>query len=298
MLMPATLKSARETLFKRLSEKALTFADYQIGKGAAKRIVSAASNADYGNRASVEISNAVIESIIGKVEAPKMPGQSLGDLFERYIAEFLRSTFLSLSHLRPGKWSVDQITSRSEQAVAAYEQYSHLGDLATFCFQHRELAAALGNDYAISPDVVVTRAPEEDKVINHHGHFLSPGLAGRAPLRAAVNSSPILHACISCKFTLRSDRSQNARSEALNLIRNRKGRTPHIVIVTAECLPSRLASLALGTGDIDCLYHIALPELIEAVDRLDFPDAKDMLETMILGRRIRDITDLPLDLAV
>lgn len=72
----------------------------------------------------------------------------------------------------------------------------------------------------------------------------------------------------------------------------------HIVIVTAECLPSRLASLALGTGDIDFLYHIALPELIDAVDRLDFPDAKDMLDTMISGRRIRDITDLPLDLAV
>lgn len=59
-----------------------------------------------------------------------------------------------------------------------------------------------------------------------------------------------------------------------------------------------MASLALGTGDIDCLYHLALRELTDAVDDLDFPDAKDMLETMISGRRIRDITDLPLDLAV
>ena len=177
------------------------------------------------------------------------------------------------------------------------EQYAHLGDLAKFCLEHRELAAALGNDYAISPDVIVTRNPETDKVIDSGGSFLANGLAMRSPLRESVNQLPILHACVSCKFTLRSDRSQNARSEALNLIRNRKGRTPHIVIVTAECLPSRLASLALGTGDIDCLYHIALPELIAAVDRLDFPDAKDMLDTMIAGRRIRDITDLPLDLA-
>lgn len=296
--MPATLETARKELFRSLAEKVLNFGDYKIGKGTKSRLVTAASNSDYSNRASLEISNAVVESIVGRVTAVKIPGQSLGDIFERHVGDFLRSTFLSLAHLRPGNWSVDQITKRSEEAVASCEQYSHLGDLATFCLQHRELAAVLGNDYAISPDVIITRMPEPDEVIDSKGAFLSGNLAGRASLRAAINSRPILHACVSCKFTLRSDRSQNARSEALNLIRNRKGRTPHIVIVTAECLPSRLASLALGTGDIDCLYHIALPELIDAVDRLDFPDAKDMLETMISGRRIRDITDLPLDLAV
>jgi hypothetical protein len=56
--------------------------------------------------------------------------------------------------------------------------------------------------------------------------------------------------------------------------------------------------VALGTGDIDCLYHIALPELIESVDKDEFPDAYEMLQTMVAGRRIRDLTDLPLDLAV
>lgn len=33
----------------------------------------------------------------------------------------------------------------------------------------------------------------------------------------------------------------------------------------ARLIPSRLASLALGTGDLDTVYHFALPELIEAV---------------------------------
>jgi hypothetical protein len=127
---------------------------------------------------------------------------------------------------------------------------------------------------------------------------LAEGLAERATLRKTTNPLPVLHASVSCKFTLRSDRAQNSRSEALNLIRNRKGRSPHIVLVTAECLPSRLASLALGTGDIDCLYHIALPELGRALKELDFPDAKDMFDVMVEGRRIRDLTDLPLDLAV
>ena len=97
---------------------------------------------------------------------------------------------------------------------------------------------------------------------------------------------------------MRSDRAQNARSEALNLMRNRKGPLPHIVVVTGEPTPNRIASIALGTGDIDCVYHFALPELLETVQSLDFADAEEMLHTMIDGKRLRDIADLPLDLAI
>lgn len=143
--MPVTLKAARKELFKGLGESALTFADYSVGKGTAARTVTVASNADYGNRASLEISNAVVEATVGRGFSKKLPGQSLGDIFERQVAAFLRATFLSLPHLRPGKWAVNQITSRDESAVTAYEQYSHLGDLAAFCLEHRQLAAALGN---------------------------------------------------------------------------------------------------------------------------------------------------------
>ena len=108
----------------------------------------------------------------------------------------------------------------------------------------------------------------------------------------------ILHASVSCKWTIRSDRSQNTRTEALNLLRNRKGHTPHIVAVTAEPLPTRIATLALGTGDIDCVYHFALPELISAIEQADKQDQLDMLMAMIEGRRLRDISDLPFDLAI
>ena len=97
---------------------------------------------------------------------------------------------------------------------------------------------------------------------------------------------------------MRNDRSQNARSEALNLIRQRKGNTPHIVVVVAEPLPTRIASLALGTGDIDCVYHFALPELQQAIVDLDNADQLDLLQTLTEGRRLRDIADLPFDLAI
>ena len=81
-------------------------------------------------------------------------------------------------------------------------------------------------------------------------------------------------------------------------MRNRKGRLPHIVVVTGEPTPNRIASIALGTGDIDCVYHFALPELLETIQNLGFEDAEEMLHTMIDGKRLRDIADLPLDLAI
>ncbi len=81
-------------------------------------------------------------------------------------------------------------------------------------------------------------------------------------------------------------------------MRNRKGRLPHVVVVTAEPTPGRLASIALGTGDIDCVYHFALYELQATVKALGMDDAADMLAVMVDGKRLKDISDLPLDLAV
>ena len=117
-------------------------------------------------------------------------------------------------------------------------------------------------------------------------------------LRAANGPSPLLHASLSCKWTLRSDRAQNARAEALNLIRLRKGTQPHIAVILGEPLPSRIASIALGTGDIDCVYHFALPELRQAIDDAGGDDSRELLAMMIEGKRLRDIADLPLDLAI
>ena len=63
-------------------------------------------------------------------------------------------------------------------------------------------------------------------------------------------------------------------------------------------MPSRLASLALGTGDLDFIYHFALPELRDAASEIDHEEAVNLLNMMIEGDRLKDISDLPLDLAV
>lgn len=97
---------------------------------------------------------------------------------------------------------------------------------------------------------------------------------------------------------MRSDRAQNSRTEALGLIRNRKGRLPHIMVATGEPLPTRLASLALGTGDIDCMYHFALYELMNAINAVGTEETRELIEILVAGKRLKDISDLILDLAV
>ena len=181
--------------------------------------------------------------------------------------------------------------------IEQFEQYQHLNELGRLSKENPGLASALGSDYIIKPDIVIGREPEPDDFINKPYAVVDDDFALHTNIRAANNGLPILHASISCKWTIRSDRAQNARSEALNLMRNRKGRLPHIAVVTGEPLPSRIASIALGTGDIDCVYHFALLELMESLRNLSYPDAEEMVRIMIDGRRLRDIADLPLDLA-
>jgi hypothetical protein len=152
---------------------------------------------------------------------------------------------------------------------------------------------------ATPPDIVVGRQPLADKEINRFMPLIDADIdvASYTPLRNTNNPGLSLHATISCKWTIRSDRAQNTRTEALNLIRNRKGHLPHIVAVTAEPYPNRLASLTLGTGDLDCVYHFALPELLAATAEFS-EDQYDLLASMVTGRRLRDISDLPFDLAL
>lgn len=196
-----------------------------------------------------------------------------------------------MGHLRPGAFTITK-----GGGIAQFDQYAHLEDLEAIAKANREIATAIGSDYLIKPDIVVSREPEEDATINATGTLVDMDTARLTSLRKVNQEMAILHASISCKWTLRSDRAQNARSEGLNLVRNRKGRLPHIAVITAEPMPGRVASLALGTGDIDCVYHFALYELRKALVDQKREETLDTLDMMIEGKRLRDISDLPLDL--
>lgn len=250
------------------------------------------NNADKHSRISVALAKGILSQIEHPLNPIAVSGQTSGNLFEQITASFIEASFQELSHLRPGEW-VFSIGKR----VQEFEQYEHLAQLERALQTYKELRTAFG-DYLIKPDIVIGRLPVDDREINQNQNLISDDLAKHTPLRKQNSSRSILHASISCKWTIRSDRSQNSRTEGLNLIRNRKGNTPHIMIVTAEPYPQRIASLALGTGDIDCVYHIALPELQKAATEYNNEAVSEELEILINGKRLRDISDLPFDLAI
>ena len=249
------------------------------------------NNADSRSAASVRIGRGIMDRIGFPVKTERLAGQTAGHQFETATKDFLRDAFGLLAHLRPGEWEFSLGGN-----IGDYEQYRHLSEVSRLVEEHKELRIILG-DYIVTPDIVVCRKPVADETINENDVLLGEGeTATHTPLRRANSQADILHASVSCKWTIRSDRSQNARTEALNLVRNRKGKTPHVVVVVGEPLPSRIASLAYGTGDIDCIYHFALRELVEAA--ADDDSGSDLLDTLVSGRRLRDISDLPFDLAI
>lgn len=256
-----------------------------------------ATNADKDSTASVSIAKGIADRLLAETDE-RIAGQTSGKAFEEITMMFIKSTFPQLQHLRPGKWEIKKLGNRSKIKTSAFAQYEHLAYLTELTKANKKLSAMIGNDYMVAPDIVVYRELCTDEEINAPMLVVDDTLSKMADIRKANGGKAILHASISAKWTMRSDRAQNSRTEALNLIRNRKGHLPHIVVVTGEPLPSRISSLALGTGDIDCVYHFALNELIAAVNDYGHDDIKEILNTLIEGKRLKDISDLPLDLSV
>lgn len=269
------------------------------------------SFADGSSRASSEIARRMAKSLgFAQSGRERITGQNAGASFEQLTRDFVDASLKSLRHLRPGEW----VCRTDHSAISNFVQFKHLETIRELVDDNPTLAAAIGQGYVVTPDIVVLRRSVSDAEINRLGDFVEESSEGqpvattathtflreRNQSREAEGDLPMhLHASISCKWTIRSDRSQNTRTEALNLMRNRKGRLPNIVAVTAEPLPKRIASLALGTGYLDCVYHFALPELLAACQEIENGDEQlESLETMIDGHRLRDISDLPFDLCI
>jgi hypothetical protein len=259
-----------------------------------------ANIADKSSHSSRLIAQGIIDNMNHALCKKPPSSQTIGAVFSQLTMNYLNESFVFLDHIRPGNWQFS--ASQNRAGIAAFDQYKHLIDLSRLAKKHKELAAILGGDYIIIPDIIIARSSISDAEINRDQTLIKSdsNIGNYTPLRSVntPENNAILHASISCKWTIRSDRTQNTRTEALNLIRNRKGNTPHIVAVVAEPLPSRIASIALGIGDIDCVYHFALPELTQTLSTGDLQDQNEILTNLISSRRLRDISDLVFDLAI
>jgi hypothetical protein len=199
-------------------------------------------------------------------EKKETAGVSFEKAVEAYLADELAARWPERA------WSV-----RRQGLVSDFTQYAHLAQLQEIikADKTRTLGVEIGRDYLIKPDVTVSL----------------PDPSG----------SQFLHASVSCKWTIRSDRVQNIRHEAVILTRHRRGRQPHIVAVTAEPLPTRLAAIARGTGEVDAVYHVVLSQLVQALDDLVNASTrqrkraerqKEALEELIDQHRLLAFTDL------
>jgi hypothetical protein len=285
--MKSMLTVARESFHAAIREQVLAFDNSGVP-----------TNADKDSAISVRVAQHIALQIGADLGRERLAGQTAGNRFEEIVSDFLQNTFLQFGVLRPGQWHVYKVGSRASHKIASFDQYSHLSELSRLAKENPDLAVALGSDYLIAPDIIISRSPEADSRLNQVQNLVDPACGRLTPLRDVNESLPTLHGSVSCKWTLRSDRAQNAKSEALNLVRHRKGKLPHIMAVTGEPLPNRIASLALGTGDLDCVYHFALYELEQAIGQTGDETSRELLQTMITGKRLRDISDLPLDLTL
>jgi hypothetical protein len=223
--------------------------------------------ADGSSTTSVAIAGEVLNALGVTHEIPHV-GQTAGKRLEEEVERHL-------SEALPGAIGKAPLTVSRRAPITKFSQYEHLAQLKRLIKADRTmtLRASIGTDYVIKPDVTVG-------------------------LDLAWGESPYLHAAIPCKWTLRSDRAQNVRHEAVVLIRHRRGRLPHVTPVTAEPLPTRLASLARGTAEVDALYHVALDELRTACERVGSREQIEVLDELTTHNRLRDLSELAPTLSI
>ncbi|MFE6826139.1 NgoMIV family type II restriction endonuclease [Streptomyces sp. NPDC057690] len=221
------------------------------------------NSADSSSTPSKALARKILDclGVAPEVVLPDTPGNP-GPKLETSVRDDLSGVLLKADPSRT--WHVDH-----QKVISSFSQYTHLGKLKQAVLRNPILSADLGLDYLIKPDVTVgisnDRSPDTD---------------------------PFLHAAVSCKWTIRSDRVQNIRHEFLQMIRHRRGRLPHLVTVTAEPMPSRLAAIARGTGEVDAVYHIAFDALQEAVAAVGSRQQKNDLAELVGQGRLRPYEEL------
>lgn len=264
------------------------------------------NTSDNNDALSIEWGRALFErlGVSPDAEAPEL----VGNLMEAAIAENLRDI--------RGDLQIEQ-----SRPAADFEQYEHLRVFQDFKSRYQGSHAALRQVEELSsdlPDSVAAirlaraiemarrQAERDDELVSR----LSSTMPEESLLRIDVTvaergssgpSSPFLHAALSSKWSLRTDRAQDCVSQGSKLVAQRRGRMPHYAVVTMEPRPAMLRLIAYGSGSVDCVYHLALPQLLAAADVVASVERRSRrgswsprvtLLRMVEQRRVRDYDEL------
>jgi len=205
----------------------------------------------------------------------------------------------------------------AERKLFEFEQYRHLGVIRDvkpgtskeFNAAWRRLTThvrkrATGADVARVDAMIeaVERSMDASdaalrKLLDELGDESLLGLDLTVARRGTSERLPRLELGLSLKWSLRTDRAQDCRSQGAKMSALRRGRMPHFAVVTMEPRPYMLNLLGGGSGDVDCVYHLDVPALTEAVDAVYGKTAqrrrgRDQFRRLVQQRRIRDYDDL------
>lgn len=252
------------------------------------------STSDSGQPSSVEWGHALFQEL--KIPASKPELANIGAAVEDAVT----------SHLQPVR--PDLTVARSQPAVN-FDQYRHLGVSSAFSKSYKGDLSALEQSIELITELppskertAALRALKRAAALAKADDLLVQDLIKMLPEESllkldiaitAPSTGERLLIGISSKWSLRTDRAQDCVAQGAKLVNLRRGHMPHYAVLTMEPRPSMLRLLAYGSGSLDCVYHLALDELLQASAALAAKknnadwEPRMLLERMVLQGRVR-----------
>lgn len=257
------------------------------------------STSDSNDKGSIEWGHELFNQL--GVPAGKPEVSSIGNAVELAVVSHL-------GEIRP------DLTIESSKPAVNFDQYQHLGVTAGFAHTYKGDQSALMQAVELAeqvPKSVEARralqklrraarlAEDDDQRVRDlirmmpEESLLKLDIAITAP-----STGRRLLIGVSSKWSLRTDRAQDCIAQGGKLVNLRRGHMPHYAVLTMEPRPSMLKLLAYGSGSLDCVYHLALDELVQTADLLaakrnkpNWPP-KLLLDRMVAQGRIRSYSAL------
>lgn len=258
------------------------------------------NTSDNGDNLSIELGHALFEEL--GVPSGQRVGENSGEQLESAVVK----------HLQPVR---PDLAIRRSRSAMEFEQYEHLGVFPQFGKKYKSSTAQLKKLWELakllpeSPQGLRLRRQLEKSMLSFAEQeelvkLLMSGMPEESFLKLDItcgddpdNLLPHLYLGLSAKWSLRTDRAQDCISQGAKLVSQRRGPMPHYAVITMEPRPSMLKILAAGSGSVDYVYHLDLPALTRAIDKMRRSKSSRwnpglVFDKLIQQGRIRDYDDL------
>lgn len=258
------------------------------------------NTSDASKEESKELGRALFEEL--GVPADRVGGTDPGARMEEAILE----------HLQPIR---QDLAIRRSRSALEFEQYAHLRVFPEFKKGHKDAGPTMDNLLELAkelpPSPSTTRLKRSLTATSKRfaaQDRMSQRLKLHMPEESLLNldltcaleaegKESVLRIALSSKWTLRTDRAQDCVSQGSKLASQRRGPMPHYAVVTMEPRPAMLKILADGSGAVDYVYHLDLPALTRAIEKVRSTKESHWspgitFDRLIQQGRIRDYDEL------